>query len=252
MDKRESRKNFNIMARKFGDCYNIVRYVNGFSKEPVVLFRGITNRSEVLGRLEKALKIISSISSNFGVLIQPSDKSQMVEIAMIIEDSGIAVNDIRVQKNGVVYFLSKGESDSVVRTNVEDVLTEANIPFNKNTVTITRPDLMPKDDKEDKPTPSNPEAFTYTDKDTVYLQTNPNEVDSSITSESSVSEEELSVDSNVSDDSKNSVKDFVNSMISSDMKFDRFDDVISYLLTNGFDIDNIVNVDEKLILQLLK
>ena len=249
MDKRKSRQSFNIVAKKIGNSYSILRYANGFSKEPVVLFKNILSKEETINKIDRAIKIISKVVSDYGVLIQPSDKSQMIEIAMVMEDSGISANNIRVQKNGVIYFLAKGDSDASVRANVEDILDDHNIPFNANTVTVTRPDLLPKD-KED----GNKPALEYDKDDTVYLQTEHEKVDTSITSEED--EDELKKEAeNILAQYKpidESLSTEIDALVRTGKMFKDLDEVFTYLLEKGYDVEEVSKLSEDSLKDLIR
>lgn len=250
MDKRKSRQSFNIIAKKIGNSYSILRYANGFSKDPVVLFKNILSKEETINKIERAIKIISKVVSEYGVFIQPSDKSQMIEIAMIMEDSGISNNNIRVQKNGVIYFIAKGDSDSSVRANVEDILDEHNIPFNTNTVTVTRPDLLPKD-KED----GNKPALEYDKDDTVYLQTDPEKVDTSITSVEENDDELKKEAENILSQYKPidaGLSTEIDTLVRTGKMFKDLDEVFTYLLEKGYDVEEVSKLSEDSLKDLIR
>ena len=108
MDTRKSRSCYNLAIVKKGSRFDIVRYNNGFDREPVTILRNL-DKTEINAKFQRAIKLIGSTMSLFSVFIRPFDKNQLVELVLMLEDSGIAQGDIKIQANGTVYFKMSGE-----------------------------------------------------------------------------------------------------------------------------------------------
>lgn len=124
MNKEQIRKNHNvaIQYKKATKDYNIVRYANGFNKEPTVLLKGV-KRDEIENKVARVLRIIAEASTTFTVFIKP-ERKYITQIAIAIEDSGINSSDVHIQSDGKIIFWAEGEDDAEVRNNVEDVLMD--------------------------------------------------------------------------------------------------------------------------------
>lgn len=122
MNKEQIRKNHNvaIQYKKATKDYNIVRYANGFNKEPIVLLKGV-KRDEIENKVARVLRIIAEASTTFTVFIKP-ERKYITQIAIAIEDSGINTSDVHIQSDGKIIFWAEGEDDTEVQNNVEDVL----------------------------------------------------------------------------------------------------------------------------------
>ena len=118
MDTRKSRSCYNLAIVKKGSRFDIVRYNNGFDREPVTILRNL-DKTEINAKFQRAIKLIGSTMSLFSVFIRPFDKNQLVELVLMLEDSGIAQGDIKIQANGTVYFKMSGEDDQYVQDNIE-------------------------------------------------------------------------------------------------------------------------------------
>ena len=124
MNKEQIRKNHNvaIQYKKATKDYSIVRYANGFNKEPTVLLKGV-KRDEIENKVARVLRIIAEASTTFTVFIKP-ERKYITQIAIAIEDSGINSSDVHIQSDGKIIFWAEGEDDAEVRNNVEDVLMD--------------------------------------------------------------------------------------------------------------------------------
>lgn len=137
MNIKKSRSCFNLAIEKSGNRYDIVRYKDGFDHKPVKILKNLS-ASEVSSKFQRAMNLIASTMSQFSVFIRPYDKNQLVELVLMLEDSGIASGDIKIQNNGTVYFLSTGEDDKYVRSNVESLLRENNFDYDSSMITVSR------------------------------------------------------------------------------------------------------------------
>lgn len=147
MIRKDSRKVYNLAVVKKGNRFDIVRYNNGFDNEPSIILRDVT-KEEINSKFNRAIQLIASTMKEFGVFLRPSDRNKLVELVLIIEDSGVNISDIKIQDNGIIYFKVNGEDDASVRKNIESILRENNFEYETNTVTVTRGDAI-IDDKED-------------------------------------------------------------------------------------------------------
>ena len=141
MNTKKSRSCYNLAIVKKGSRFDIVRYNNGFDREPVTILRNL-DKNEINAKFQRAIKLIGSTMSLFSVFIRPFDKNQLVELVLMLEDSGIAQGDIKIQANGTVYFKMQGEDDKYVRDNIESLLRENNFDFDSDMVTVARGDAM--------------------------------------------------------------------------------------------------------------
>ena len=141
MDTRKSRSCYNLAIVKKGSRFDIVRYNNGFDREPVTILRNL-DKTEINAKFQRAIKLIGSTMSLFSVFIRPFDKNQLVELVLMLEDSGIAQGDIKIQANGTVYFKMSGEDDQYVQDNIESLLRENNFDFDSDMITVSRGDAM--------------------------------------------------------------------------------------------------------------
>lgn len=141
MDTKKSRSCYNLAIVKKGSRFDIVRYNNGFDREPVTILRNV-DKNEINSKFQRAIKLIGSTMSLFSVFIRPFDKNQLVELVLMLEDSGIAQGDIKIQSNGTVYFKMQGEDDKYVRDNIESLLRENNFDFDSDMITVARGDAM--------------------------------------------------------------------------------------------------------------
>lgn len=141
MDTRKSRSCYNLAIVKKGSRFDIVRYNNGFDREPVTILRNL-DKNEINAKFQRAIKLIGSTMSLFSVFIRPFDKNQLVELVLMLEDSGIAQGDIKIQANGTVYFKMAGEDDQYVQDNIESLLRENNFDFDSDMITVSRGDAM--------------------------------------------------------------------------------------------------------------
>ena len=141
MDTRKSRSCYNLAIVKKGSRFDIVRYNNGFDREPVTILRNL-DKTEINAKFQRAIKLIGSTMSLFSVFIRPFDKNQLVELVLMLEDSGIAQGDIKIQANGTVYFKMSGEDDQYVQDNMESLLRENNFDFDADMITVSRGDAM--------------------------------------------------------------------------------------------------------------
>lgn len=124
MNKEQIRKNHNVavMYKKATKDYNIVRYSNGFNKEPIILLKGI-KREELENKVARVLRIIAEASTTFTVFIKP-ERKYITQIAIGIEDAGVNSSDVHIQSDGKIIFWSEGEDETEVRNKVEDVLMD--------------------------------------------------------------------------------------------------------------------------------
>lgn len=124
MNKEQIRKNHNvaIQYKKATKNYNIVRYSNGFTKEPVILLKGV-KREELENKVARVLRIIAEASTTFTVFIKP-ERKYITQIAIAIEDAGVSSSDVHIQSDGKIIFWSEGEDETEVRNKVEDVLMD--------------------------------------------------------------------------------------------------------------------------------
>lgn len=141
MDTKKSRSCYNLAIVKKGSRFDIVRYNNGFDREPVTILRNL-DKNEINAKFQRAIKLIGSTMNLFSVFIRPFDKNQLVELVLMLEDSGIAQGDIKIQANGTVYFKMQGEDDKYVRDNIESLLRENNFDFDSDMITVARGDAM--------------------------------------------------------------------------------------------------------------
>lgn len=146
MDTKKSRSCYNLAIVKKGSRFDIVRYNNGFDKEPATILRGLC-KDEVQSKFQRAIKLIASTMSQFSVFIRPYDKNQLVELVLMIEDSGITQEDIKIQNNGTIYFKMLGEDDSSVRNSVESLFRENNVDFDSSMITVSRGDALDTEKK---------------------------------------------------------------------------------------------------------
>lgn len=141
MNTKKSRSCYNLAIVKKGSRFDIVRYNNGFDREPVTILRNL-DKNEINAKFQRAIKLIGSTMNLFSVFIRPFDKNQLVELVLMLEDSGIAQGDIKIQANGTVYFKMQGEDDKYVRDNIESLLRENNFDFDSDMITVARGDAM--------------------------------------------------------------------------------------------------------------
>lgn len=141
MNTKASRSCYNLAIVKKGSRFDIVRYNNGFDREPVTILRNL-DKTEINAKFQRAIKLIGSTMSLFSVFIRPYDKNQLVELVLMLEDSGITQEDIKIQTNGIVYFKMQGEDDASVRENIESLLRENNFDYDSSMITIARGDAM--------------------------------------------------------------------------------------------------------------
>ena len=141
MNTKKSRSCYNLAIVKKGSRFDIVRYNNGFDREPVTILRNL-DKSEINAKFQRAIKLIGSTMSLFSVFIRPYDKNQLVELVLMLEDSGITQEDIKIQTNGIVYFKMQGEDDASVRDNIESLLRENNFDYDSNMITVARGDAL--------------------------------------------------------------------------------------------------------------
>lgn len=167
MNTKKSRSCYNLAIVKKGSRFDIVRYNNGFDREPVVILRNLDS-TEINAKFQRAIKLIGSTMSLFSVFIRPYDKNQLVELVLMLEDSGITQEDIKIQTNGIVYFKMQGEDDTSVRENIESLLRENNFDYDSNMITIARGDaLEPEQSKK-----ASVQPMEYTPKVTEVKQSN--------------------------------------------------------------------------------
>lgn len=138
INRRESRKAFNIAVVKKGSLYDIVRFTNGFDNEPITLLPNI-EKNEIEAKLERAIHLVAATSQEWGVIITPQDRNDIVRLVLMLEDSGINSSDITAQKNGMILFNHRSDDMEKARKDIENFLKENNYIFNEDTVSITRP-----------------------------------------------------------------------------------------------------------------
>lgn len=273
MNIEKSRKYYNLAIEKSGELFNIVRFVNGFDNKPVTILKNIP-KDKIEAKFNRALELIGSTMTDWLVFLRPGDRNKLVELVLIIEDSGINTTDIKIQDNGIIYFKVKGETDSDVRNNVESILRENGFEYDTNTVTVSRGDAIKERTKkseivdygqfskvgevtqqgvdtsdvpEETQDDVDPEFEQYEAiKSNPILLNNPEIKEKyeylkkkfATTIQQSPSIDESDVDLlkevNVSD----KVVEYLNSL---DKTFAKSEDLISDLLTNGFTVDEIKN-----------
>lgn len=167
MDTKKSRSCYNLAIVKKGSRFDIVRYNNGFDKEPVTILRNL-DKTEINAKFQRAIKLIGSTMGSFSVFIRPYDKNQLVELVLMLEDSGITQEDIKIQTNGTVYFKMQGEDDQSVRNNVESLLRENNFDYDSSMITIARGDAL----EPEQPKKASVQPMEYTPKVSV-VETKP-------------------------------------------------------------------------------
>lgn len=180
INRKESRKAFNIAVVKNGSLYDIVRYTKGFDKEPITLLPNV-DKNEIEAKLERAIHLIASTSQEFGVIIIPQDRNDIVRLVLMFEDSGINSSDIVAQKNGFIRFNHRSDSAETARTDIESFLAENKYPFDEETISImdkitdtVTPAISPTSLKlspqiENKPKPK-PTTASLSESDLATLQ----------------------------------------------------------------------------------
>ena len=177
MDTKKSRKVFNLAIVKKGSRFDIVRYNNGFDREPVTILKNL-DKTEINAKFQRAIKLIASTMSLFSVFIRPYDKNQLVELVLMLEDSGITQEDIKIQTNGLVYFKMQGDDDKSVRDSVESLLRENNFEYDSSMITVARGDAMVP--YKEKKAEVQDMGFIASQNNTVYLQTNKEDIDTQV------------------------------------------------------------------------
>lgn len=177
MDTKKSRKVFNLAIVKKGSRFDIVRYNNGFDREPVTILKNL-DKTEINAKFQRAIKLIASTMSLFSVFIRPYDKNQLVELVLMLEDSGITQEDIKIQTNGLVYFKMQGDDDKSVRDSVESLLRENNFEYDSSMITVARGDAMVP--SKEKKAEVQDMGFIASQNNTVYLQTNKEDIDTQV------------------------------------------------------------------------
>ena len=177
MDTKKSRQVYNLAILKKGNRFDVVRYNNGFDREPSTILKNLS-KEEVQGKFQRAIKLIASTMSLYSVIIKPYDKNQLVELVLMIEDSGITQDDIKIQTNGTIFFTVQGEDDKSVQENVESLLRENNFDYDSSMITVARGDAFTA--PQIKKSESQDMGFIAKPTDTVYKQTPKEEVDTQI------------------------------------------------------------------------
>ena len=127
MNKDQIRKAHNVAIKKAqNDTYNIVRYASGFNKEPIILLKNV-KKADLEKKVSRVLEIIAEASSTYTVFIKPQDKKTIAQIAIAIEDSGLASSDVHVQKDGKIIFWADGDDATDIRNSIEDLLIDLEI-----------------------------------------------------------------------------------------------------------------------------
>lgn len=188
MNTKKSRQVFNLAIVKKGSRFDIVRYSNGFDREPVTILKNL-NKTEINAKFQRAIKLIASTMSLFSVFIRPYDKNQLVELVLMLEDSGITQEDIKIQTNGLVFFQMQGDDDKSVRESIESLLRENNFEYDSSMITVARGDAMVP--AQEKKAEVKDMGFESKPTDTVYLQTNKEDVDTQISPLSKEDQETL-------------------------------------------------------------
>lgn len=272
MNTKKIRSCYNLAITKSGNNYNIIRYVNGFDNEPVTILKNL-DKNEVNSKFQRAINLIAGTMSDYGVFIKPMDKNQLVELVLVLEDSGISTSDIKIQNNGTVYFKMSGEDDTYVRNNIEGLLRENNFDYEHEMITVTRGDALnaPSEKKaelvEFKPISKTEDVYLQTDKeevDTVKSKLSEKEQEEletlqmypelrsnaelkdrynyliekvGATVQPSPSMDESTIDPiSTSDVKENLAEKF---LLNIDKKFDSAQDLINSMLSNGVDIEQI-------------
>ena len=141
MNTKESRRVFNLAISKKGNRFDIVRYNNGFDNQPDIILKNIC-KEDLQAKFNRAIELIGSTMKEWGVFLRPDSRNRLVELVLIIEDSGINTSDIKIQENGLIYFKTKGETDETTEKNVESVLRDGGFEYNEDTITIVRGDAI--------------------------------------------------------------------------------------------------------------
>ena len=175
MNTKESRRVFNLAISKKGNRFDIVRYNNGFDNQPDIILKNIC-KEDLQAKFNRAIELIGSTMKEWGVFLRPDSRNRLVELVLIIEDSGINTSDIKIQENGLIYFKTKGETDETTEKNVESVLRDGGFEYNEDTITIVRGDaILP-----DKSASVNEIGFEYPSTNTVYQKTTKDNIDTKI------------------------------------------------------------------------
>lgn len=175
MNTKESRQVFNLAILKKGSRFDIVRYNNGFDNQPDIILKNIC-KEDLQTKFNRAIELIGSTMKEWGVFLRPDSRNGLVELVLIIEDSGINTSDIRIQENGLIYFKTKGETDELVEKNVESVLRDGGFEYNDDTITVVRGDAIVSDKKASV----NEIGFEYPATNTVYQKTTKDNIDTKI------------------------------------------------------------------------
>ena len=146
MNKVLSRALYNVFIKKNGSKYSIVRHANGFSHKGKIIAAGFSNEAEALLGLRKVLYRISRDIKQHGVFIELNDKAAAQDVATMIVSFGLANSDVRVQNDGIVYFLQKGDTEEEVKNTISEALSEAGVNFKD--ITIVRADAIPSSESE--------------------------------------------------------------------------------------------------------
>jgi len=175
MNIKESRRVFNLAISKKGNRFDIVRYNNGFDNQPDIILKNIC-KEDLQAKFNRAIELIGSTMKEWGVFLRPDSRNKLVELVLIIEDSGINTSDIKIQENGLIYFKTKGETDELVEKNVESVLRDGGFEYNDDTITVVRGDAIVSDKKASV----NEIGFEYPATNTVYQKTTKDNIDTRI------------------------------------------------------------------------
>lgn len=148
MNRDQIRKAHNVAIKKAANnTYNIVRYANGFNKEPIILLKNV-KQADLERKVSRVLEIIAEASSTYTVFIKPHDRKTIAQIAIAIEDSGLASSDVHVQKDGKIIFWADGDDAADVKGNIEDLLIDLQIEGVGNMVSVA--DKVPLPGQENK------------------------------------------------------------------------------------------------------